>query len=187
MNGGPLPRARLGAYAALALPLAMAAPPVYVYVPKVYGDNLGLSLATVGAILLAARLLDALPDPLAGRWSDRTAAASGVRTPLIVAAVPLLALGISGLFHPPAVHGTWLSAWLAACLVIVYLGFSMAAINFFAIGVELSNHYHERTRVTAVRGAFGVVGVRIAVALRWVAPIESRGHAAPISRGVSLP
>jgi len=172
VNGGPLPRARLGAYAALALPLAMAALPVYVYVPKLYGDDLGLSLATVGAILLAARLLDALQDPLLGWWSDRSAAASGVRTPFIVAAVPLLALGMLGLFHPPAVHGAWLSAWLAACLVIVYLGFSMAAINYFAIGAELSDDYHERTRVTAVRGAFGVVGVLIAAALpEMIAPV----------------
>lgn len=172
MSGSPLPRARLGAYAALALPLAMAALPVYVFVPKFYGDTLGLSLATVGAILLAARLLDALQDPLLGWWSDRTAAASGSRHPFLVAAVPLLAVGMIGLFHPPAIHGAALSAWLAGCLVIVYLGFSMGAINYFAIGAELSDDYHERTRVTAVRGAFGVVGVLIAAALpEMLAPV----------------
>lgn len=170
MNGRPLPRARLVAYAALAAPLAMAALPVYVHVPKLYGDDLGLSLGLVGAILLGARLLDALQDPLLGWWSDRVAAASGDRRPFIMAAVPLLALGLIGLFHPPALRGMPLAAWLAGCLGIVYVGFSMGAISYFAMGAELSPDYHERTRVTAVRGAFGVAGVLVAAALpEWLA------------------
>ena len=53
MTDGALTRARLAAYSALALPLAMAALPIYVHVPKYYADDLGLSLAAVGAILLA--------------------------------------------------------------------------------------------------------------------------------------
>jgi hypothetical protein len=39
------------AYAVLALPLTMAALPVYVYVPKLYADERGLALATVGFLL----------------------------------------------------------------------------------------------------------------------------------------
>ncbi|NJR12819.1 hypothetical protein HC776_02885, partial [bacterium] len=62
-----------------------------------------------GAILLAARLLDALQDPLLGWWSDRTAAASGSRLPFLVAAVPMLAVGMVGLFHPPSIHGEGLA------------------------------------------------------------------------------
>lgn len=170
MNGSPLPRASLVAYAALAMPLAMAALPVYVHVPKLYGDDLGLSLGVVGAILLAARLLDALQDPLLGWWSDRIAVRSGDRRPFLIAAVPMLALGLIGLFHPPGVRGAALAAWLAGCLAVVYVGFSMGAISYFAMGAELSPDYHERTRVTAVRGAFGVAGVLIAAALpEWLA------------------
>lgn len=173
MNASPLPRARLVAYAALAAPLAMAALPVYVHVPKLYGDDLGLSLGVVGAILLAARLLDALQDPLLGWWSDRVAAGSGDRRPFIVAAVPLLALGLIGLFHPPGLTGLPLAAWLAGCLGIVYVGFSMGAISYFAMGAELSPDYHERTRVTAARGAFGVAGVLVAAALPdWLATLN---------------
>lgn len=180
MNGGPLPRASLVAYAALAMPLAMAALPVYVHVPKLYGDDLGLSLGIVGAILLVARLLDALQDPLLGWWSDRVAAKSHDRRPFLIAAVPLLALGLIGLFHPPGLHGVPLATWLAGCLAVVYVGFSMGAISYFAIGAELSTDYHERTRVTAVRGAFGVVGVLIAAALPgWLA-----GEGGPLGEGL---
>jgi Na+/melibiose symporter-like transporter len=163
VNPAALPRAGLWAYAALALPLAMAALPVYVHVPKLYADDLGLSLGLVGAILLAARLLDAIQDPLLGWWSDR--AAGGGRGRFVVAALPLLALGVIGLFNPPSLSPGALAAWLGACLVVVYLGFSMASISYYAIGAELSTDYHERTRVTAARGVLGVTGVLLAAAL----------------------
>jgi len=62
---------QLAAYGILGFPLAMAALPIYVHVPKFYADTLGLSLASVGALLLAARFLDAVQDPILGWWSDR--------------------------------------------------------------------------------------------------------------------
>ena len=55
----PLPTGRLFAYGLFGLPLAMAALPLYVHLPKFYGDELGLNLALVGLILLLARLVDA--------------------------------------------------------------------------------------------------------------------------------
>jgi Na+/melibiose symporter-like transporter len=160
-----LSRKRLGAYGVFALPLAMALLPVYVHAPKLYADDLGLSLTSVGLILLAARLLDALQDPLLGRWSDLAAARGRGRLVFIVAGVPLLAIGLLGMFHPPQAAGGALALWFGGCLVVTYLGFSTAAISYFALGAELSADYHERTRVTAVRGAIGVLGVLAAAAL----------------------
>lgn len=165
MSPPSLPRAGLWAYAALALPLAMAALPVYVHVPKLYADDLGLPLALVGAILLGARLLDAVQDPLLGWWSDRAGASGGSRRRFVVAALPMLGLGVLGLFNPPQAGTAALAGWMAACLAIVYLGFSMASISYYAIGAELSSDYHERTRVTAARGLLGVAGVLVASVL----------------------
>lgn len=155
----------LAAYAAFALPLAMAVLPVYVHVPKLYADELGLPLATVGIVLLAARLIDALQDPLIGWWSDRRAARGAGRQGFLVAAVVLLGCGLLALFHPPHVGAGALTAWLCAALAVTYLGFSLGAIAYFAQGAELSPDYHQRTRVTAARGAAGVLGVLAAAAL----------------------
>lgn len=167
MQSAALARRDLLAYSAFALPLAMAALPVYVHVPKFYGDSLGLPLATVGAILLACRLLDALQDPFLGWLSDRTAGGKWGRATLIVAALPWLAIGFVALFHPPAGAG---GLWLAVGLIVVYLGFSMGSIAYYALGAELSADYHERTRVTATRGAAAVAGVLVAAALpEWLA------------------
>ncbi len=160
-----LSAAGLAAYGLLALPVAMAALPLYVHLPKVYGSDLGMPLAIMGAVLLATRLLDALSDPLLGWWSDR-----GVhRARFIAAGLPLLALGMLGLFHPPAgmqaAPAGQLAAWLAGMLVLVYLGFSMVSISYQAWGAQLSDDTHERTRITATREAFTLVGVLLAAAL----------------------
>jgi glycoside/pentoside/hexuronide:cation symporter, GPH family len=80
-----IPTPQLAAYAALSLPLAMAALPVYVHVPKLY-STLGLSLAWLGAAMLILRAADAFIDPLLGQWSDRLRSR---KTFIAVACVPL--------------------------------------------------------------------------------------------------
>jgi GPH family glycoside/pentoside/hexuronide:cation symporter len=165
MTAGILGRAGLAAYAAFAMPLAMAVLPVYVHVPKLYADELGLPLATVGLVLLLARLVDAVQDPLIGWWIDRRAAAGTSRQGFIAVAVVLLGCGVLALFHPPRIGSVALTVWLCGALAVTYLGFSLGAIAYFAQGAELSPDYHERTRVTAARGAVGVLGVLVAAAL----------------------
>jgi GPH family glycoside/pentoside/hexuronide:cation symporter len=158
-------RGALLGYSMLACPLAMAALPIYVHLPKFYASNLGVPIAWIGLILFAARLLDAIQDPVLGYLSDRTADGRWGRRPLIVLGVPLLAIGMVGLFQPPVAGQVPLSLWLAATLVIVYVGFSAASITYLAMGAELTTDYHERTRVTAFRGALGIVGVLLAATL----------------------
>lgn len=148
----------LAAYAALALPLAMAALPVYVHAPRFYAE-LGLNLTLAGAILLAVRALDALCDPLLGVVVDRSR-----RRTVIALATPFIALGLVLLFHPPSDPGL-LAWWFAGALILTYLGLSAASISYFAIGSALSPDYHERTRITAARGAVSLAGVLLAAAL----------------------
>ncbi|MBS1207889.1 MAG: transporter [Proteobacteria bacterium] len=148
----------LGAYGLLGLPLAFVALPIYVHIPKLYAD-FGLSLSAIGAVLLLARIWDALIDPLIGVLGDRW----GRRRAAIFAAVPLLAAGFLGLLHPPA--GEASAARLLAMLLVVYLGYSLATVNHHAWGAELSTHAHSRTRIVAVREAFALLGVVLAAAL----------------------
>ena len=153
-----LPQRQLLAYGALGLPLAMAALPVYVHVPRLYAEAAGMSLSLLGSLLLAARLLDAGIDPLLGGWSDRTAS----RQRLIVFALPCLALGMLALLHPPAVAAP---LWLLASMLCTYFGFSLASVAYQAWGAELGRDAGERTRLTASREGFGLLGVILAAAL----------------------
>ncbi len=146
------------AYGALGLPLAMAALPVYVHVPRFYAEAVGIDLALLGAILLFARLLDAGLDPLIGWWGDRRRARRG----MILLALPCLALGMLALMHPPALHA---AGWLALSLAITYLGYSLASIGLQAWGAELGRDSRERTLLTASREGFGLLGVVAAAVL----------------------
>ena len=57
-------------YGLLGLPLAFVALPLYVVWPNHYAREWGVPLAALGAVLLGARLFDAVLDPLIGRWCD---------------------------------------------------------------------------------------------------------------------
>jgi Na+/melibiose symporter-like transporter len=72
------------AYAAPAFALAVVGIPIYVYIPKFYTDVVGISVATMGYILLGVRLFDAITDPEIGYFSDRTKMPFGRRRPFIV-------------------------------------------------------------------------------------------------------
>lgn len=146
------------AYGVLGLPLAFAALPIYVHAPKLYADGLGLPLAAIGAVLLGVRIVDAVTDPLIGWASDRFVA----RRAWIVAALPLLAAGFIALLGPPASAGL---LWLAASLLLVTLGYSLATINYAAWGAELADTPDGRTRVVASREGFALAGVVLAAGL----------------------
>jgi glycoside/pentoside/hexuronide:cation symporter, GPH family len=156
-----LPATTLLAYGVFGMPLAMAALPLYVHLPKFYGDYLGIDLALLGGVLLALRLADGVIDPLLGVLSDR----GGARKRWLAFAAPPLALGMVGLFLPQPRGQTGLVVWLAATLAIVYLAFSLATINHNAWGAELSADPVERTRVTAMREGLALCAVIIAAVL----------------------
>jgi glycoside/pentoside/hexuronide:cation symporter, GPH family len=156
-----LPTTTLLAYGLFGMPLAMAALPLYVHLPKFYGDYLGLDLALLGGVLLALRLVDGVIDPLLGVLSDR----GGARKRWLAVAAPPLALGMVGLFLPLPRTETGVVVWLSVTLAIVYLAFSLATINHNAWGAELSADPVERTRITAVREGLALCAVVIAAVL----------------------
>ena len=149
--------ARTLAYGALGLPLAFAALPIYVHVPKLYAEHAGLALGLLGGLLLVARLLDAFSDPLLGWLADRLPK----RLLIGVALLPLGA-GFFLLMHPAAQHP---ALWLGVALVLTYLGFSAATIAYQAWGADLGSDAGSRTRLVAAREGLGLLGVLLAAAL----------------------
>ncbi|HHW63544.1 MAG TPA: MFS transporter [Rhodocyclaceae bacterium] len=167
-------RGALVAYGALGLPLAFAALPIYVHVPRLYAEGVGLSLALVGAVLLAARIVDAITDPLIGWANDRLPR----RRLWVALALPALGLGMVGLLVPPAGAG---AAWLFALLVGVSLAYSVATIAYNAWGAEVADTPDARTRFVASREAFALAGVVLAAALPGVLAAGD-GEAAGLAR-----
>jgi Na+/melibiose symporter-like transporter len=156
---------RLFAYSLTSIPLAMAALPIYVHVPKFYADVVGLNLIAIGGLLLAARVFDAIQDPLLGYWSDRYRDSRMGRMMWVMLGAPFLALGMFGLFHPPQWQQSLMTWWLVVMLFLVYTAFSMVQISYQAYGAEISDNPQERTRVTSWREGLGLLGVFLAAVL----------------------
>ena len=148
---------RVFAYGLLGLPLAFAALPVYVHVPRFYAEVAGMELALLGTILLAARLLDAGIDPWLGWLADR------VRRPAMISVALLpFALGFVALLNPPPTDA---AAWLLGALALTYLGYSAASVAYQAWGADVGGDATQRTRLTAAREGFGLAGVVLAATL----------------------
>jgi glycoside/pentoside/hexuronide:cation symporter, GPH family len=153
--------------------LAFVALPLYVLLPNYYAREFGVGLSTLGAILLGARLLDALIDPALGRWADRLFGRS-VKAVLMTAAwvAVLLALGFAALFFPP-VRGQALLAWAGVALVITYAAYSFISVSHQSWGARLGGDAPFRARVAAWREAPGLIGVLLASTLPVVAGLPA--------------
>lgn len=145
--------ARVFAYGLLGAPLAAAALPIYIHIPKLYAEHYGVSLTLLGVVLFAARLVDALADPLIGAAGDR---ARGRRLIVLLGLLPL-AVGLPALVKPLA--GIDPLLWLVGALLLVYAGYSIATINYAAWGAELSTMPALGTRLVASREGWALVGV----------------------------
>jgi Na+/melibiose symporter-like transporter len=158
----PFARVAMFYYGVFGMPLAMLALPIYVYVPQFYAQRGGLTLAVIGAALLAARTAAAFIDPLLGWWITRS---SGAYPRFVVIALPLLLLGYGALFHPPMLAGGLALLWFVASLMLVYTGFSLATIAHQSWGAALTQRPGERARLAAVRESCGLLGVMTAAAV----------------------
>ncbi len=148
---------RVLAYGLLGLPLAFAALPIYVHVPHFYAEVAGMELALLGAILLGTRLLDAGVDPWLGWLADRVS-----RPAMVAVALVPFVIGFVALLNPPGEH---VALWLVASLALTYLGFSAATVAYQAWGADIGGDSALRTRLTAAREGFGLLGVVLAAAL----------------------
>ena len=172
-NRTQLSRWQLASYSGPAMPLSLVGLPLVAYVPAIYADpdGFGLSLGLVGLMITLSRFTDVITDPLIGFFSDRIRTRWGRRKPFIVAGTPIYALGVWLLFVPPVTFSevTWLGqtfnygyAYLFATVALVYLGSTIKDLPYYAWGAELSDSYHERTRITSWREGFSVAGALVA-------------------------
>ena len=166
-------------YGALGLPLAFVALPLYVILPNHYATEFGIPLATLGALLLGARLLDAVVDPFIGRWVDGWFARSAGRVlAFAAAAAVLLAIGFRGLFFPPQSvrsEPASLLLWCAGLLALTYLSYSVISVLHQAWGARLGGDETQRARIVSWREGLALLGVLVASVLPSLAGLSVAG------------
>jgi glycoside/pentoside/hexuronide:cation symporter, GPH family len=176
-------------YGGLGLPLAFVALPLYVVLPNHYATAFGIPLATLGVLLLLARLVDAFADPVIGRLVDGwfTRPLRVVMTAAVAAAL-VLAVGFHFLFFPRVEGTTALLVWCAVLLCITYLSYSVLAVLHQAWGARLGGDEGQRARIVSWREGLALVGVLVASVLPSVAGlgVTTAVFAVLLALGVAL-
>ena len=117
--------------------------PVGLYLPLVYSKDFGLSLTEVGLILMLARVSDVVTDPLIGYLSDRTPGRFGRRKPWMAGGAFLMMISAFQLFNPTVLNEMPIgSMHLLVWAVLLWLGWTMINIPYYAWGAELSDDYN---------------------------------------------
>lgn len=149
-------------YALPALPLAVVVFPSQAILPGFYAQHTQIPLATIGTILILARIFDAVVDPLIGFGSDTVIGRWGSRKPWLAVGALVLAIAITRLYAPaPDVGAGYYLGWF----LVFYLGYSLIEIPYKAWGTELARSYVERSTIAACLAvAFGAGNLAFAVA-----------------------
>jgi len=150
----------LAAYGSLAFPLAAAFIALQIIIPTFYAESSALSLTAIGALIFVARVCDIVSDPIVGYWSDRSQHAFGRRKIFVISSAPFIALSVWFLFNPGSEVG-W--AYLLFWTIGIYVAGTFAVVPGSAWAAELSEDYHQRSKVTGVRVAFGLAGTLAAL------------------------
>ncbi len=118
------------------------------YFMKYSTDVLLLAPGAIGLIFGASRIWDAVTDPLAGYWSDKTVSRWGRRRPWMIAFALPLAVSFVALWAPPqALSDTGLLIWAGVSIFAFSTAVTGFGMPYGALGAELSTDYHERTRI----------------------------------------
>lgn len=169
-----LSKTTIYAHGTLGMPLAVIGYPLAIWIPAHYAGELGLSLATVGTILMLARLTDVITDPIMGEISDRWRTRIGRRRPWLLIGSPVMMFGVYKLFIPDEGVGVvYFLVWLS----VFFLGSTMIGLPHRAWGAELSPDYHQRSRVTAGREFYVLIGLMLAAAVPMIIEIRADGGA----------
>ncbi len=141
--------------------LALSAPFFFVqfYFLNFATDVLLLPPLAVSGIFASARAWDAISDPIVGTWSDRTSTRLGRRRPWMFAGIPLYGVALWMIWSPPDLPPLELSVWVAVGMFAFYSAFTMYNVPHMAVGTELTDDHHDRSRIFGTQGAFFMSGM----------------------------
>ena len=156
----PLSLRVLVAYAVMNVGVSFLSTLFVVMYLKFATDRLGVSMLSMGAIFLVAKIWNAIADPVVGSWSDRTRSRWGRRRSwLLGSSLPLAWFTWMAWAPPSTLTGTTLVAWVALSVFGFYSAMTSFQVPHAALGVELTHHPVSRNRVFAVKYVVQMVGL----------------------------
>lgn len=138
--------------------------PMWSVLPGIYAKYFGLSLSSLGAVVLVIRLFDGVMDTATGFISDWHHARGGSRRSWVVAGSIGTVLACTQLFMPSK-GVTW--EYYLIWSVCFFAAFTVAEIPHVTWGNELSRDYDMRARIFGARS----IATRIAIIIFYALPL----------------
>ncbi|MEX2170749.1 MAG: MFS transporter [Pirellulales bacterium] len=129
--------------------------------------SLGLNPLWLGVILFVPKLWDAVSDPIIGHLSDNTRSRWGRRRPYILVggiavAVTFVAMWwvprgqfIRTIFPSESAYAWFQCVFILGGVLLFFTATSIFEISHGALGLEMSEDYHDRTRLFSAKSFFG--------------------------------
>jgi GPH family glycoside/pentoside/hexuronide:cation symporter len=135
----------------------------------IFNTGFGLSAEKLSLALTLPRLVDGLVEPFFGYWSDHLQTRWGRRKPFLlfsslVGAVIFAALWWLDTSWPETVQ----FAYVVVFATLYYTAWGVFSMTHQALGFELTDDYHERSRVFAIRNIFLQV---VTLGVGWIYPV----------------
>ena len=150
----------------------------------IYAKYFGLGLTAIAAVLLIARLFDAVSDPVIGFLSDLQRRRWGTRKPMMIAGGLLILVAAYFLFVPMGVDVAGVSAgqaqakvgivYFAFFFILYYLAMTLFEMPHLAWAGELAPGSRDKTTIYGVRGAWGKLGSLLFYAIPLLPFLSSR-------------
>jgi glycoside/pentoside/hexuronide:cation symporter, GPH family len=129
----------------------------------------GVNPALVGLASAIPRVTDALTDPLMGFISDNTRSRWGRRRPYIFIGAIFSGLTYAALWLLPVGRSEMYYFWyFTVGSTIFYVGYTIFATPWVALGYELTPDYHERTRLMGVQNFIGQLAYVVSPWFLWI-------------------
>lgn len=121
------------------------------YLTLFYTDSVGLATGAVAVLLLVARILDAIIDPVIGALSERTRSRFGRFRPWILFGSPILALMLVLTFTSPFGNGTAGFGWAIGTYILLGILYSAVNVPYGSLSMSLSPSTRDRVSLNSFR------------------------------------
>jgi len=113
-----------------------------------------LDPVAVGALIFAGKIVDVLTDPPAGALSDRTQSRFGRRRPWLLGSSFACGIAFAALFNIPTMGAGATYLYVAVMLVLFALCYTAFQVPYMAMPTEMTDDYHQRTKIMSWRVIF---------------------------------
>ncbi len=141
---------------------------VSLYLMKFATDALLIGPAFMGTVFGLSRIWDAVSDPVVGYLSDRTDTRWGRRRPWVLAATLPVSAAFFMVWSPPeTIVGSALEMYMALGVFGFYTAMTIFIVPHTALAAELTDSYHDRTRIFGIRHVTWNAGSLLALAAMY--------------------